>query len=45
MLGQPQQIQENWNNPLHHIRLQQNKTRPQQQKKPQKMFEHMETEK
>jgi hypothetical protein len=29
---------------LYHIRSQQNKTRPQQQKKPQKIFKHLETE-
>jgi hypothetical protein len=39
-----QQIQENQNNPLHHIRPQWNKTRLQQQKKPQKIFKHMDTE-
>jgi hypothetical protein len=31
-------------NPLHHIKPQQNKTRCQQQKKPQKIFKHMEAE-
>jgi hypothetical protein len=36
---------QNRNNPLHHIRTQQNKTRPQQQKNPQKILKHMETEK
>jgi hypothetical protein len=39
-----QHIKENWNNPLHHIRSQQNKARIQQQKKPLKIFKHMETE-
>jgi ElaB/YqjD/DUF883 family membrane-anchored ribosome-binding protein len=39
-----QQIQENRNNPLHHIRQQQNKTRHQQQKRFQKIFNNTETE-
>jgi predicted glycosyltransferase involved in capsule biosynthesis len=39
-----QQIQENQNNHLYHIRSQWNKTRPQQQKKPQKILKHMKTE-
>jgi hypothetical protein len=39
-----QQIQANQNNPLHHIRSQWNETRPQQQKNPQKILKHMETE-
>jgi hypothetical protein len=38
------QIQEDQNNPLQHIRPQWNKTRYQQQKKPQKIFKYMETE-
>jgi hypothetical protein len=38
------QIQENPNKPQYHIRSQQNKTRLQQQKKPQKIVKHMETE-
>jgi hypothetical protein len=37
-------FQENQNNPLHHVRSQRNKTRPQQQKKPQKIFKHMKNE-
>jgi hypothetical protein len=32
------------NNPLQYIRSQQNKTRPQQQKKSQKVFKYMEIE-
>jgi hypothetical protein len=37
-----QQIQENQNNPLHHVRSQLNKTRHKQPKKPQKILKHME---
>jgi hypothetical protein len=44
ILGQSkaQQIEKIWNNPLYHIRSQWNKTRPQQQKKPQKISKHVE---
>jgi hypothetical protein len=35
---------ESQNNPLHHIRSQVNKTRPQQQKNSQKILKHKETE-
>jgi hypothetical protein len=41
---QSQQTQVDQNNPLCHIRSQWNKTRLQQQKKPQKIFKHMENE-
>jgi hypothetical protein len=44
MQSKSQQIPENQNNTQHHIRPQQNKTRPQHKKKTQKIFQHMEIE-